>query len=144
MEEIGGVTVISDYYNASPDSMKAALRVMAGMPCGGRRTAVLAGMNELGPDSPVFHREVGVAAAECRVERLITVGEPAKEIARGAGEASKEIDIRSFDTNREAAEFLLKELRRGDILLLKGSNSMRLGQIREKLVNFLESGNAGE
>lgn len=144
VEEIGGVTVICDYYNASPDSMKAALGVLAGMACEGCKTAVLADMNELGPDSAAFHREVGRAAAECGVTRLITVGERAQEIARGARETSRKMEIFSCKDNQEAADLLLRKLKKGDLLLLKGSHSMELGRIREKLPDFAESGNAGE
>lgn len=140
VEKIGGVTLISDYYNASPDSMKAAFQVLAGMDCEGSKIAVLAGMNELGPDTRFFHREVGRAAAGSGAARLITVGELAKEIAQGAAEVSSEMEIFSFDTNKEAAKFLLSGLKTGDVLLLKGSNSTRLGEIRE----YLKTGNAGE
>ena len=133
IETIGGVTVIDDYYNASPDSMKAALGVLSGMECAGKRVAVLANMNELGPDSPAFHEEVGREAAARQVDLLITVGELAEKIAEGAASASRTMEIRSCRTNEEAFAALKERIRPGDLLLLKGSNSMKLGQIRDAL-----------
>jgi UDP-N-acetylmuramoyl-tripeptide--D-alanyl-D-alanine ligase len=143
-ENIGGVTVIADYYNASPDSMKAALGVMESLDVAGKRVAVLANMNELGPDTRKFHREVGRAAAERGVDLLITVGDLAREIAEGAGESPRNMEIYSCDTRKEAFGILKEKLGEGDILLLKGSNSMKLGEIREDWLRFAESRNAGE
>ncbi|MBR2737805.1 MAG: UDP-N-acetylmuramoyl-tripeptide--D-alanyl-D-alanine ligase [Lachnospiraceae bacterium] len=140
IEEIGGVAWICDYYNASPDSMKAALKVLSDMDCDGKRVAVLGNMYELGPDSPRFHREVGHAAAGSGADVLFTVGENAKEIAAGAAEASgcsgskdrrAELRIESFDDIDACFEAMKRILRPGDAVLLKASNSMRFGRLRD-------------
>ena len=75
IREKQGITVIDDTYNASPDSMKAALRVLSSFGQARRRVAVLADMKELGPDERRFHREVGEFLAGEKVELLVTFGE---------------------------------------------------------------------
>ena len=69
-----GVTVIEDCCNASPDSMKAALRTLADYPVCGRRIAVLGDMFELGEISQQAHESVGVMAAQAGVDWVLTVG----------------------------------------------------------------------
>ena len=128
----GGMTFIEDFYNASPDSMRASLGVLKEMACEGRKIAVLADMKELGEKAPVFHREVGEYAASVRPDLLVCVGELAKELAKGASSADG-LQIACFDTNAQAAEYLRKEAKAGDLILFKGSNSMKLGEICEAL-----------
>ena len=86
-----GFTIIDDSYNASPDSMKAALNVLRDYRTTGRKIAVLGDMFELGPDSPEFHKEVGEYAASLKSEdgksvldELITIGENSLEIHKAA------------------------------------------------------------
>ena len=79
----GNITIIDDTYNASPDSMKAGIRVLASLTDRKRRIAVLADMKELGEDAPLFHYEIGAFLGEQPVEEVITYGALAKEIARG-------------------------------------------------------------
>jgi len=126
-----GFTVIDDSYNASPDSMKAALQVLSAAPCGGRRIAVLADMLELGPDSPVYHAEVGKYAGEVRPDMIVTVGPLAKQI--GAAAEASGVKVSCLDSNEEASAALQGYLKAGDLVLLKGSNGMHLGEILEKL-----------
>ncbi|MEG0391527.1 MAG: UDP-N-acetylmuramoyl-tripeptide--D-alanyl-D-alanine ligase, partial [Anaerovoracaceae bacterium] len=84
IKEKDGVKVIDDTYNASPDSMKAAIDVLMATK-GRRKLAILGDMFELGKDTEGFHQEVGEYAASAGVDKVIAVGELAKSIAKGAG-----------------------------------------------------------
>jgi UDP-N-acetylmuramoyl-tripeptide--D-alanyl-D-alanine ligase len=152
----GGIRVIDDAYNASPDSMRAALDWMTSL-AADRRIAVLAGMNELGGQSRALHRAVGAHAAEVGVDLLVTVGDRAKDIAegyKGTGEgngnstdndAGSEAGVcdrtsrtarecRAFGTNAEASAWLMQNTRPGDIVLVKGSRAWKMEQIVATLI----------
>ena len=133
--EKNGVTIIDDTYNASPVSMKAGLEVLEAK-AKGRRIAVLADMKELGPDSPKFHYEVGSWMKSHPVDILFTYGELAEQIARGAKRAGMKAEYLHFDENqRDAlAESVKAKLQPGDCVLLKGSNSMKLGEVAARLL----------
>jgi UDP-N-acetylmuramyl pentapeptide synthase len=119
---VGGV-LIEDCYNANPMSMRAALADLADRP--GRRVAVLADMMELGPEEARYHHEVGRAAAAAGIDLLVAVGERAAGYADGAdGLASAR-----FATVEEAIEALPGLVEEGDVVLLKGSRSMRLERV---------------
>ena len=135
-----GITVIDDTYNASPDSMKAALRVLSSMHSAKRRIAVLSDMLELGEDSARFHRDVGAFAASLHnLNLLVVYGSLAQEIAKGAfaqelsmhglekaGEALKIESFAAPGDMDEMIEYLKNTLAEGDAVLFKGSNSMNL------------------
>ncbi|WKU07554.1 UDP-N-acetylmuramoyl-tripeptide--D-alanyl-D-alanine ligase [Micromonospora sp. HUAS LYJ1] len=117
-----GVTVIDDSYNANPASTAVALRALAGMHRGGRTFAALGYMAELGAYEDEGHREVGRLAAELGVDRLLVVGEPAAPIHEGATAVSDWGGESVLLTDQAAAvEVLRRELRPGDVVLVKGS-----------------------
>lgn len=126
--EYMGITVIDDSYNASPVSMKAGIDVLCSMPGGRRKIAVLADMKELGPDTEIFHREVGEYIKEKNVDALITLGQMAFKLAESAGKGESHMEIRCFENRDEMTEFLKTYLKAGDQVLFKGSNSMKLGE----------------
>ena len=129
--KLNGFTVIDDSYNASPDSMKAALQVLADTDCAGRRIAVLADMLELGPDSPRYHREIGEYAATLGIDAVYMVGsliENASAPIEAAG-----IPVYHYGSNAALASDLVWGLGYGDTVLLKGSNGMHLGEILKEL-----------
>jgi UDP-N-acetylmuramoyl-tripeptide--D-alanyl-D-alanine ligase len=123
----GGIVIVNDCYNANPISMRAALEHLAlGVPGStpeGRRVAVLGDMKELGPDAASYHREVGALARNLGVERVIGVGELAREYAPDAWAPDAE----------GAIELVERELRDGDSLLVKGSRSVGLERLTEAL-----------
>lgn len=131
-----GITVIDDTYNASPVSMIAGLEVLHSMKQVKRRLAVLADMKELGTDAPRYHREVGQWLKEHPVDILITVGSLAREIEAGARDDSGTCSFFHFEEGQLELVFeqLQKILCLGDCVLLKGSNSMKLGQVAKKLL----------
>jgi UDP-N-acetylmuramoyl-tripeptide--D-alanyl-D-alanine ligase len=125
----GGATVINDCYNANPLSMRAALDDLATQdPDGGRRVAVLGDMLELGPRELEHHREIGAYAASAGVELLVTVGpRAAAMLDRFDGEAHAVADA------GEAAALAGSLLRRGDLVLVKGSRGVGLEVVAERL-----------
>ena len=96
--------------------------------------AVLADMMELGEETGRFHREVGRFAAGCSVDCLVCVGKLAEEIGAGflgeraaAGRPAEDA-VRFFASGEEALPFLKTQAGDGNLLLLKGSNAMKLSQ----------------
>jgi UDP-N-acetylmuramoyl-tripeptide--D-alanyl-D-alanine ligase len=122
-----GVTVVNDAYNANPESMRAALAALTGLP-GARRIAVLGAMGELGPDAPEEHRRLGRDAASAGVDLLVAVGPDAVGISDGAVDAGRRAGEESVHVpDRAAARALLSEvLRPGDVVLVKASRSYGL------------------
>jgi UDP-N-acetylmuramoyl-tripeptide--D-alanyl-D-alanine ligase len=117
-----GVTVVDDSYNANPASTAAALRALAGMGQGRRKIAVLGYLAELGEFEREGHEEVGRLAAELGVDRLLVVGEPAAPIHQGASAIATWKGVSVLVTDQAAAvEALRRELRPGDVVLVKGS-----------------------
>lgn len=124
------ILVINDCYNANPSSMSAGLLDLSGEARrrGSRSVAVLGEMLELGPGSSRFHVEVGRSAAESGVGLLVTVGELATGIAEGFGGEAVH-----FDDAAAAASGLTGLLEAGDTVLVKGSRSVGLDLIAERL-----------
>jgi UDP-N-acetylmuramoyl-tripeptide--D-alanyl-D-alanine ligase len=127
---IRGVHVIDDSYNANPDSMVAALRTIARVPVQGARIAVLGRMGELGTAAESGHRRVGEAAAEEKIECVVSVGDEAAWIGEAAREkgVGKVFHVGSTD---EATRLLREIAAPGDLVLVKGSRSARMEQIVE-------------
>ena len=119
----GAYTVLADCYNASPDSMKAALSVLDQLPCEGRRVAVLGDM-ELGEMSQQLHELVGTMAAASKVQQLFCYGDQALHIAR----AASNLGASAFHTDDrvELCCAVRAYLRPGDVILFKASRGMRL------------------
>ena len=90
-------------------------------------------MLELGENSRQFHYEVGQFAAENSPELLICIGELAAEIGKGLLDAGAPTEVKAFASREEALPYLRNEARSGDLILFKGSNSMRLGELIEAL-----------
>ncbi len=129
--------IIDDTYNASPVSTKAALETVRDIKVsqGSRKFAVLGDMLELGTFSSAGHKEVGQKVVEMGIDFLVTVGKEAWEIARGAKERGfDENKIRSFNRAEEAGVFLQEEIKFGDLILLKGSQGMRLERVVEEIM----------
>jgi UDP-N-acetylmuramoyl-tripeptide--D-alanyl-D-alanine ligase len=121
-ERADGVTVIDDSYNANPASTAVALRALASMRGTGRTVAVLGYMAELGDFEREGHQQVGRLAAVLGVDRLLVVGEPAAPIHEGATAVGSWGGESVLLTDQAAAvEVLHRELRPGDVVLVKGS-----------------------
>lgn len=135
--ELPDYRVIRDCYNASPASMQSGLSVLALTNTEGRRVACLGDMLELGEISEAAHREVGRLAAKYGVDCLLTVGENAHFIARGAEEAGMNpADIHEFDDNESLCSRLPQLLKKNDVILVKGSRGMRLEEIADAIADL--------
>jgi UDP-N-acetylmuramoyl-tripeptide--D-alanyl-D-alanine ligase len=122
-----GALLIDDTYNATPESMLAALNLLAELE--GRKVAVLGDMLELGQYEKQGHEMVGVRAAEV-VDMLITVGILGHLIAASAQRAGLESHkIAEFEIQSEVIKHLRKHLSEGDVVLVKGSHSLRMDRI---------------
>ncbi len=136
----GGFWVINDAYNASPSSMKAALLTLKEQAGEGMAIAVLGGMLELGTMTEEGHLHVGEYLAGLSLDYLVTVGDLAVLIARGAREAGfPEEKIFAAASSKEALEHLKTLQLKGSSILLKGSRMMRLEQIAEELLAARET-----
>jgi len=145
LEEVGGLVLVDDSYNANPASMAAALVTMRDIREECRAIAVLGDMLELGAGAAAAHREVGLLAAAC-VDRIYVMGEMAEKVASGAVEGGLSADSIVVAQNHEE---IIADLRRravgGDTILVKGSRGMRMEIVAEAVRHgFSRSGIKGE
>lgn len=131
----GGITVINDAYNASPDSTAAALKTLAQIREPGQRTvAVLGEMAELGEYSDEEHDRLGRLVVRLNIGKLVVVGEGARRIHAAAGLEGSWDGESVFVADLDAAYDLLREqLRAGDIVLVKSSKSAGLRFLGDRL-----------
>jgi UDP-N-acetylmuramoyl-tripeptide--D-alanyl-D-alanine ligase len=135
IQEIRGAKIINDSYNANPASMLAALEALAVSRTSGRRIAVLGEMLELGEKSAELHQEVGQKIPQLKIDLLITVGDQAENLARGAVKNGMPAGaIRSLEDKKRAARYLLSLIKPGDTVLLKGSRGMKMEEILKWLL----------
>ena len=123
---VGGAWLIDDTYNANPESMKAAVKVLAAET--GRRVFVMGDMGELGSEAPAMHAEVGAFAREAGIDALIAVGSASAEAARAFGANARHFD--SVDAARDAAR---AEAMAGATVLVKGSRFMQMERLADAL-----------
>ncbi|RNE59444.1 UDP-N-acetylmuramoyl-tripeptide--D-alanyl-D-alanine ligase [Cryobacterium tepidiphilum] len=138
MEVLGradGVTVINDAYNASPDSMMAALKTLAQIARPGQRTiAVLGEMSELGEFSGEEHDRIGLLAVRLNIAQVVVVGRGARRMHISTiNEGSWDGESAYVDTADEAFELVTATARPGDIVLVKSSNAAGLMALGDRL-----------
>lgn len=136
-----GVCLVNDSYNANPQSMRAAFRTVGAAKRAGRFIAALGDMLELGEQSAKLHEEVGEAVVESGVKALFVFGDLSKEIARGAKKKGlSESQIHEYKDIDALSKALEKDIRAGDVLLIKGSRGMRMERIVEYLKHNIGCG----
>jgi UDP-N-acetylmuramoyl-tripeptide--D-alanyl-D-alanine ligase len=131
-----GAIIINDAYNASPDSMAAALKTLAqlGRDADRRTIAVLGEMAELGPYAQEEHDRIGRLAVRLDIRQLVVVGDGARHIHAAAGlEGSWDGESKFVPDIEAAYDVLRDELRPGDILLVKSSKSAELRFLGDRL-----------
>lgn len=137
MQPLGSdrIRIINDAYNASPDSMAAALRTLAQITAPGQRmVAVLGAMNELGEYSGEEHDRVGLLAVRLGIQRIVVVGAEARRMFLATvAEGSWDSEAVFFATADEAFAYLSGELRDGDRVLVKSSNAAGLRFLGDRL-----------
>ena len=131
----GGVTLIDDSYNSSPTALRRALETMQSATGSARKVAVLGEMLELGAHAARLHRECGRAAAESGLDLLITVGgAPAAVMAQEAvAHGMPDRCVWYVATKEEAAELAPRQVRAGDLVLVKGSRGIGTDLVVERL-----------
>ena len=128
-----GFTVIDDSYNSNPRSLLNMVRTMAEGGRDRKRLIVIAGeMLELGPDEVALHRESGREIAGYGINLLWGVRGLGKEIVAGAREAGLPA-LQFFDSSDAAATELMKEVKEGDLILVKGSRGVATDKIVKAL-----------
>ncbi|MPM67126.1 UDP-N-acetylmuramoyl-tripeptide--D-alanyl-D-alanine ligase [bioreactor metagenome] len=126
-----GALMLDDTYNASPESTLAALNLLAEIP--GRHIAVLGGMFELGQYEQNGHELVGIRAAEV-AELLVTLGDNGKMISAAALRSGMPTNkVQNFETTDQVVDTLRSTLKKGDVVLVKGSHGLRMDRIVSNL-----------
>jgi UDP-N-acetylmuramoyl-tripeptide--D-alanyl-D-alanine ligase len=124
-----GFRMVDDSYNSNPRSLINMVRTIADGGTDSRRRIVIAGeMLELGPDAAALHREAGREIARAGINLLWAVRGLASEFLTGANEAGL-TETAFFDSADEAADALIKEVKEGDLILVKGSRGVATDRI---------------
>jgi UDP-N-acetylmuramoyl-tripeptide--D-alanyl-D-alanine ligase len=134
---LGNITVINDCYNSNPKALAAMVDALAAMPA--KRRIVVAGeMLELGPAGEEMHRQAGLHIAEKQIDALVGV----RGLAQAMVEAAKRRGISGefVGSSEEAGDWLARETRDGDVVLLKGSRGVKL----EKALEIWQARRSGE
>lgn len=129
-----GITILDDAYNANPQSMRAAIRVLADADAH-RKVAVLGDMFELGPLAPVLHTGVGQCAAKENIDCIVAVGELARNIY---GAAKTLPEAYYCATKEEAKDVLDRVVKPGSTVLVKASRGMAFEDLVEYLKGMTE------
>lgn len=138
--EWNGARIINDCYNSNPLALNAMVTTLANSSAE-RRILVAGEMLELGPEAPMLHAECGRAAALAGIDVILGVRGLARELIEAAGDAGTQAIF--FDAPAEAGEWLRRNLRPGDLALLKGSRGVRLERALEPLQQPLGNSNPG-
>jgi UDP-N-acetylmuramoyl-tripeptide--D-alanyl-D-alanine ligase len=125
---LGNITVINDCYNCNPKALNAMVDALAAMPAS-RRIVVAGAMLELGPTENELHRQAGLHVAEKKIDALLGVNGPAQAMVEAARQAGMRAEFVS--TPEEAGEWLAREARDGDVVLMKASRGVKLEKALE-------------
>lgn len=127
------ITIIDDTYNASPDSMKAALNVLAGFEVKGKKIAVLGDMFEMGDFAPSLHNEVGEYAGQVGIDALYAVGELAEHIYKGTITQDAKMTIKYYKDKESFINEASLMIHTDDVVLVKASRGMQFEKIVEAI-----------
>ena len=134
---LNDATLIDDTYNANPDSVRAAIALLAQAP--GDRLLVLGDMGELGPEAPRFHAEIGEAARIAGIETVFTLGELSAHAARAFGQGA-----RHFTRIEDLLAEIESRLEPGVTLLAKGSRFMRMERVVQAFATEADRGESAK
>jgi len=126
--QLGNITVINDCYNSNPKALNAMVDALAAMPAT-RRIVIAGEMLELGPAGEEMHRTAGEHAAGKKIDVVIGVRGLAQALVEGAGKSGARAEF--VVTPEEAGEWLAREGRDGDVVLLKASRGVKLEKALE-------------
>lgn len=126
--------IIDDTYNSSPVAAESALDVLCGLELSGRKVAILGDMKELGRFTKREHQRIGEKAGEC-ADLVVFVGEHTAHFAEGAFKSKlKKENIYEFDNALQVAQFMGERLKEDDVVLIKGSQSIRLEKVAKAIM----------
>ena len=130
-----GMTLINDTYNANPQSMREALKTLKEINTQGKRFFIIGDMLELGPLSEPAHHELGQEIAGSNVDYLVTVGPLASLAAESAKvNVQQQLQIEKFNTHDEAVNYLLRKVKKGDCLFVKGSRGSKMENVVQEFL----------
>lgn len=137
--DFNGASLIEDCYNASPDSMKAAIKTLSEMKTEGKKIIVISDMLELGSISKEAHYNIGKMISESNIDELYCFGSLAKEYVCGAEQNGMSKDkIYFFDSKIDLATSLEKAINKNDVIWFKASRGMKLEEVIQKIYNKAE------
>ena len=126
---LAGATVVDDTYNANPDSMRAAIDVLAAQPA--PRVLVIGDMGEVGDEGPAFHREIGAYARERGIDALFALGDASRDACTAYGDTARHFgDVGALVTALLAAGYGAQAT-----VLVKGSRYMKMERVVDALTN---------
>ena len=142
IEELDGLKIINDYYNANPESMKAALKtlVLLSQENGGSSWAILGKMHELGAIEEQAHKQVAIFCQEIGVDHLISVGTDLYKLSKN--ESNLKNMVVHYCPNTEAVLELVSNFSYGDVVLLKASRSEKFEEVADVIINKWNGGQA--
>ncbi len=129
IQEIKGFKIINDSYNANPESVKAAVNTFLKY-TPSPKSVILGDMGELGENEEQYHKEIADYIDNFDCDYVLTIGELAKLIT------PKHIKSKHFETKKEIADFILNNLEKGSVILLKASRFMKFEEIIKELSNY--------
>ena len=131
--EVAGATVINECYNSNPRALDFVVDALAGMPTKGRRIVVAGEMLELGPATDELHRHAGEHMAERGIDVVVGVRGAAQHIVNSASALGTRAEF--VETPEAAGEWLAREIKPGDLVLLKASRGVKLEKALETWKN---------
>ena len=134
--KIGDIMFIEDCYNASPDSVRAAINTLNSKK-NHRKIFVFGDMLELGQMSKQAHIDVGIQAAKMDIDMVLCLGVYSELTARSAKENGVKI-AKSFDSKTKLAEYLYDNLQSGDVVTFKASRGIKLEQVAKMVYEMME------
>ena len=142
LAEVNGLQIIHDYYNANPESMKAALKtlVLLSQESGGLSWAILGKMHELGPLEKQAHLEIVEFCQEIGVDHLLSMGTDLYKVSKNEG-SDKHLLLHNCP-NADAVLELAKNFSAGDVVLFKASRSERFEDVAQLVVDIWSGGRA--
>ena len=140
LAEVNGLQIIHDYYNANPESMKAALKtlVLLSQESGGLSWAILGKMHELGPLEKQAHLEIVEFCQEIGVDHLLSMGTDLYKVSKNEG-SDKHLLLHNCP-NADAVLELAKNFSAGDVVLFKASRSERFEDVAQLVVDIWSGG----
>jgi len=134
--ETNNYILYDDAYNASPESMAASFESVRVLSAGRRKIAAVGGILELGSYAAEQHFKVGLSAAASGMDLLFVCGDNREDVKAGALSMNRELPVFLFSSRDELTEALLAELKKGDVILVKGSHAFEMEKVTQAVMDF--------